>query len=165
MTNHLASPVKKDCRIRIGLTEMLSEFLDLCSQSSSESFFLAAPFVDESLIEQIRSRFTREKIRFHIVVGDEALSARLQARLSRWPAAVVTIHVCPRLHAKVYVCETRRHDFVGLIGSQNPTQAGTTSNVEAGVLVHARSGSPEWWMLADLRAGLCERSHPCPRGI
>src|SRR5579863_2081757 len=138
MTNRLTGRVGKDCRIRIGLTEMLSEFLDLCSRISSESFFLAAPFVDENLIEEISSRFEREKIRFHIVVGDEALSARLQARLSRLPAPVVSIDVCPRLHAKVYLCETHRHDFVGLIGSQNPTQAGTTSNVEAGVLLHAR---------------------------
>jgi len=165
MSSQLPVLENKDCRIRIGLTELLPEFLDLCSYAGSSTFFLAAPFVDENLIEDISSRFAKEKIIFHIVVPDEIVSARLQSRVPHRSIPFVKIHVCRHLHAKVYLCETRSREFIGLIGSHNPTRAGTTTNVEVGVLLFAKSGTPEWLQLADLRAALCERSRPYHLGV
>lgn len=153
----------KYCRIRIGLTELLPEFLDMCSYANSGTFFLAAPFLDETLIEEVSSRFTRQHIRFHIVVPHEDVCAKLRSRLNRRSVAPVTIYLCRHLHAKVYLFETGTRELIGLIGSHNPTRAGTTTNIEVGVLLHARSGTPEWLMLADLRATLYERSRPYSR--
>src|ERR1700735_1226149 len=72
----------------------------------------------------------------------------------------ITIRLCHHLHAKVYVFETATHELVGLIGSHNPTRAGTTTNLEVGVLMHASCGTSEWLMLADLRDSIYARSRP-----
>jgi phosphatidylserine/phosphatidylglycerophosphate/cardiolipin synthase-like enzyme len=158
MTENAPQPNREYCRIRIGLTELLPEFLDVCSCADSGTFFLAAPFVDETLIAEVSARFTRQQIRFHIVVPNEDVSAKLRNRLHPRSLAFVTIYLCRHLHAKVYLFETATRELIGLIGSQNLTRAGTTTNIEVGVLLHARSGTAEWLMLADLRATLYERS-------
>jgi PLD-like domain len=157
----LSSPTRR-ARIgfRIGWTDLLSEFLDLCASSGPGILLLVAPFMDEALIEGITARLTMQRVNLCLIVSGEDVAGRLRMKLHPRYCSLVTIRLCDHLHAKVYIFETATHELVGLIGSHNPTRAGTTTNLEVGVLMRASCGTSEWLMLADLRDSIYARSQP-----
>ena len=113
----LSSPTHRpQIGFRIGWTELLSEFLEVCASSGPGLLLLVAPFMDEALIEEIAARLTTQRVNLCLIVPSEDVAGRLRMKLHPRYRSFVTIRLCHHLHAKVYVFETAAHELVGLSG-------------------------------------------------
>jgi phosphatidylserine/phosphatidylglycerophosphate/cardiolipin synthase-like enzyme len=138
-------------RIAIGRTNLLREFLTLCSAYPSGSLFFTAPFYDQAFLERLSQFLPSTRTHLEVVVRSDSAAADLDTHLRRLGYRNLSIVVSEHLHAKVYMFELRTRDFLAIIGSHNATLAATTINLEVGVFMDAKARSPEWDALFDLR--------------
>lgn len=128
--------------IKIGDTALLPQFLNYCSQFEEGNLFFTAPYYDENFAKRLGRKFLRSKVSFEIVVKNPGAALSFQNTLSGLQP--ITTHILENLHAKVYVFESRRRDLAALIGSHNPTVAGSEKNLEVGVYISAKFRTPGW---------------------
>ncbi len=144
--------------IKIGDTSLLPQFLNYCSQFDAGRLFFTAPYYDENFLKRLGGKFLRSRVSFEIVV--KSVEAALSFQNTLTGLAPVSTYVYENLHAKVYVFESQRRDLVALIGSHNPTVAGSEKNLEVGVYIGAKFRTPEWASIFELRAHLRNLARP-----
>jgi phosphatidylserine/phosphatidylglycerophosphate/cardiolipin synthase-like enzyme len=136
-------------QVTIGDTCLIDQLLGFCSLYPNGELLFTAPFFDRNLIDRIIENTSRE-IALSIVVSSVAAARRMSTMVAK-RGRRVTIYVSEALHAKVYVFECKRRVMAAMIGSHNPTRAGTKANLEVGVFLSATPGRPEWLSIQQTR--------------
>src|SRR5215469_2027281 len=125
--------LNSNIRLRFGDTRLISEFADQCSGQGGGTLFFTAPFYDSGFLEWLTRYFAKPRMQLEVVVRDVCAAEDLSKQLLKNGCKSVATYICNRLHAKVYIFETLRHDLSLVIGSHNPTRAGISTNLEVGV--------------------------------
>src|SRR5258708_26674858 len=106
-----------DSGFRFGDTRLVSDFVDQCSGLSGGTLFFTAPFYDVDFLEGLRNRFSNPRMRFEVVVRNADTAEDLGKRLSRNGCRPAVVHICNRLHAKVYIFESLQRELSVVVGS------------------------------------------------
>jgi hypothetical protein len=149
--NHHEIQLTANNRLSLGDATLISEFADHCSAHSAGRLFFTAPFYDSAFLEWLTGHCAKTRTRIEVVVRDARAAEDLSKQLLNNGCKRLAIYICNRLHAKVYMFESLRHELSVVISSQNPTRAGITRNLEIGVRVTAAPGTSQWRAVADLR--------------
>lgn len=144
-------------QVTIGDTCLIDQLLAFCSLYPNGELLFTAPFFDRNLIDRIIENTPRE-ITLSIIVRSTAAARRISTMLAK-RGRKVTIYVSVALHAKVYIFECKRRIIAALIGSHNPTRAGTKANLEVGVFLSATPGRPEWFPIQQAREFIVASAH------
>jgi hypothetical protein len=135
--------------VTIGDTGLMDQLLGFCGLYPDGEIFLTAPYFDEHLIDRMLGN-TNPEVTLKIVCRTK-LAADHLAKLVASRQRKAHLYVHPRLHAKIYVFECKNRVIAALIGSHNPTRAGSKSNLEIGVFLSATCGKPEWQPIQQAR--------------
>lgn len=144
-------------QVTIGDTCLIDQLLGFCSLYPNGELLFTAPFFDRNLIDRIIENTPRE-IALSVIVRSRTAARRMSAMLAK-RGRKVTIYVSTSLHAKVYVFECKRRIIAALIGSHNPTRAGSKANLEVGVFLSATPGRPEWLPIQQAREFIVASAH------
>lgn len=144
----------------VGHSELLVEFLELCGAFQTGSFFFTAPFFDDCFLDNLLAYVSVPHTTFEIVVRNPAAASEILGYFERRGCRSVSVRLSDVLHAKVYIFESARKDLFGLVGSHNPTAAAMKTNLEVGIYIGAKVGTPEWRALFELREFLRTNSLP-----
>jgi phosphatidylserine/phosphatidylglycerophosphate/cardiolipin synthase-like enzyme len=146
--------------IRVGHEGILVDFLELCGAFRRGLFFFTAPFFDERFLDKLLFQFSIGHSEFEVVVRNPDSAQEILDYFGRRGCRSVSVSIAKDLHAKVYVFESAKKSLLGLIGSQNATAAGMRTNLEVGIYIGGKIGSPEWKTLFELREFLRKCSEP-----
>jgi phosphatidylserine/phosphatidylglycerophosphate/cardiolipin synthase-like enzyme len=135
--------------LTIGGTSLIDQLIGFCSLYPDGELFLTAPFFDEHVIQRILTN-TSSAVALRIVVRTKDAARRMRTLLEERRRKCV-IYVNAHLHAKLYVFECKNRVIAALIGSHNPTRAGSKTNIEIGVFLSATPGRPEWQPIQQAR--------------
>ena len=136
------SPLSPDPAVIVGGTTLVNEFIAQVEQSGQHGqLAVAVPFINRNLVNELSTwqGIIHQRITCSLVTSTCLTSEEACRTLVRLPWSSLEIFESHTLHAKTYAFIGQNGFAAALIGSHNLTFAGTSRNIEAGVLLLSRA--------------------------